>query len=294
MITQSKLSTKALQIVKKSQQSEITEHYLYLKLAKSIKNKKNQEILENIAIDELKHYHFWKEFTQQDLKPNKRELFFYYYITRIFGLTFGLRLMEKGESNAQNNYSKLLTEIPEAKIIIDDENEHEQKLIGILQEKKLDYIGSIVLGLNDALVELTGTLAGLTFAFQNNKLIGLAGLITGIAASLSMAASEYLSQKTELTTPHPLTSAIYTGITYLVTVSLLITPYLILENPFISLAIMLICAIIIILLFNFYVSIAKNLNFKHRFVEMTLISLGVSTISFGIGYLVRMYFGINI
>ena len=59
------------------------------------------------------------------------------------------------------------------------------------------YTGSIVLGLNDALVELTGALAGLTLALQDTKLIALTGSITGIAAALSMGASEYLSTKSE-------------------------------------------------------------------------------------------------
>ena len=55
----------------------------------------------------------------------------------------------------------------------------------------------MVLGLNDALVEFTGALAGYTFALQNTLLVAMTGLITGVAASLSMATSEYLSTKSE-------------------------------------------------------------------------------------------------
>ena len=51
----------------------------------------------------------------------------------------------------------------------------------MIDEEKLKYIGAVVLGMNDALVELTGTLAGLTLALQNEKLVGVAGLITGVA-----------------------------------------------------------------------------------------------------------------
>ena len=91
-----------------------------------------------------------------------------------------------------------------------------------INEERLNYTGSIVLGLNDALVELTGTLAGLTFALQNTKLTALAGLITGIAASFSMAASEYLSQRSEGESERASTSALYTGVAYICTVALLI------------------------------------------------------------------------
>ena len=90
--------------------------------------------------------------------------------------------MEKGEENAQDDYQQLFEIIPEAETIMRNENQHESALLQLLDEEKLWYTGSIVLGLNDALVELTGALAGLTLALQNTKLISLTGLITGIAA----------------------------------------------------------------------------------------------------------------
>jgi len=43
-------------------------------------------------------------------------------------------------------------------------------------------------------------------------------------------------------------------------------------------------AILIILVFNFYISVAKDLPFKQRFFEMAGISLGVAVISFIIGH----------
>jgi VIT1/CCC1 family predicted Fe2+/Mn2+ transporter len=140
----------------------------------------------------------------------------------------------------------------------------------------------MVLGLNDALVELSGTLAGLTFAFQDTKLISLSGLITGIAASLSMAASEYLSSKAD-GEENAFKSSIYTGVAYIITVIILVLPYLLLSNPFIALGIMIGAVIMIIFVFNLYISVAKNLNFKKRFFQMAAISLGVALLSFFIG-----------
>ena len=69
------------------------------------------------------------------------------------------------------------------------EQEHEAALIELIDEERLRYISSMVLGLNDALVELTGALAGFTFALGNTTTIAMAGFITGSAATLSMAAS---------------------------------------------------------------------------------------------------------
>lgn len=113
--------------------------------------------------------------------------------------------MEGKEAGAGSAYERLAAEIPEALEIAQEEREHEEKLIEMLDEERLQYVGAMVLGLNDALVELTGTLAGLSFALQNNRLIALSGLITGISATFSMAASSYLSAKSE-NDPHAIKS----------------------------------------------------------------------------------------
>jgi VIT1/CCC1 family predicted Fe2+/Mn2+ transporter len=152
----------------------------------------------------------------------------------------------------------------------------------------------MVLGLNDALVELTGALAGFTFALQNATLIALTGSITGFAAALSMGASEYLSTKTEETDKNPLTASMYTSTAYILTVVVLILPYILLRNPFLSLGITLLCAILIIAVFNFYISVAKDECFRSRFLEMSGLSLGVALLSFTVGFLLRIFIGVEV
>ncbi len=282
-----------------AQKSEITEHFIYKMLANSVRDEDNKRVLSEISGDELSHYETWKKYTGEEIKPSRFNIFFYYVVSKIFGLTFGLRLMEKSEERAGVNYEKISEEIIEAREIVREENEHEEKLIRLLNEEKLKYVGSIVLGLNDALVELTGALAGLTFALQDSQLIAMAGLVTGIAASLSMGASEYLSTRSEEGSKenegkHPVKASIYTGIAYLITVSFLIFPYLVIGNLYGSLVWMMANAVIIIFLFTFYVSVARDVDFKKEFWSMALISLGVAVISFGIGYLVRWVFGAGV
>ena len=276
------------------QENEITEYHIYKKLAKSIKERENAEILEKIAEDELGHYEDWKKYTKEEVKPNKWTIWKYYLISRIFGFTFGIKLMERGEKSAQVNYDQIREYVPEVDNWIKDENEHENALIDMLDEERLQYAGSVVLGLNDALVELTGALAGLTLALQNVELIALTGLITGIAASLSMAASEYLATRSEKTDKHPVRAAIYTGIAYIFTVTILILPYFLFDNYFLDLALALIAGVVIIAIFNYYISVAQDESFKDRFVEMAGLSLSVAAFSFGIGYLIRIFLGVEI
>jgi VIT1/CCC1 family predicted Fe2+/Mn2+ transporter len=202
--------------------------------------------------------------------------------------------MERGEQGAQDNYAELQDTIEEAATIAEEENLHEQALIRMLDEERLRYTGSIVLGLNDALVELTGALAGLTLALQNTDLIALTGSITGIAAALSMGASEYLSTRAEETEKHPLRASIYTGGAYVVTVVLLILPYLLLDNYYVCLFCSLAAAVAIIGFFNYYVSVAKDEPFKERFLEMTALSFGVAFFSFMIGLAIRSFLNIDV
>lgn len=278
----------------KAQKNEITEYHIYSRLADSIKDKNNSKVLRKIGADEKRHYEIWKKYTGTEVKPSKWKIKKFFWIARIFGLTFGVKLMEKGEEAAKINYEAIAEYVKDAAKIAIEEDHHEQQLIALIEEERLDYVGSIVLGLNDALVELTGALAGFTFALQNTKIIAVTGLITGIAASFSMAASEYLSQRSEGEGEKALKSSLYTGTAYIITVIFLILPYLLIQHFMIALGATLAIGIAIIFFFNYYISVAKDLNFKARFIEMTVISLGVSAITFLIGVLVRQFIGIDI
>lgn len=281
-------------IIEEFQRTEITEYHLYKRLARSIKDPENSEILDQIADDELRHYADWKEYTQREIKPDMWNVWKYYLISRLFGFTFGIKLMERGEEKAQENYSRLIGKVPNIEKWIHEEEVHEQRLLAMLDEERLRYAGSVVLGLNDALVELTGALAGLTLALQNVKLIALSGLITGIAASMSMAASEYLATRSEDTDKHPVRAAVYTGIAYILTVTLLVLPYLLIQNYIVDLVITLTVAVLIIAVFNYYISVAKDEPFRTRFLEMAGLSLGVATFSFIIGYFIRIWLGVEV
>lgn len=161
-----------------------------------------------------------------------------------------------------------------------------------MKNKKEKYTGSIVLGLNDALVEITGALVGLTLILQDTRLIAITGGVTGIAASLSMAASEYLQVRNEESVKTPTVAATYTGIAYISVVCLLILPFVIYTNPFISLAHTLVIALLVIAGFTYYVSTIRKISFRKRFFEMAVISLGVAAVVFLIGLAAQHLFGL--
>lgn len=289
------ISQSAFKIVKKMQQNELTESFIYEEIAKFAKGTENREVLLRLAKEERAHYEIWKKYTGLDMKPEKFKILKYKLIALIFGFTFAVKLMEKGEDAAQIEYGLVAEEIEESVSIRQQEEEHEATLLNMLDEERLQYVGSMVLGLNDALVELTGSLAGFTFALQNTRLIALSGLIIGISATFSMASSEFLAARSE-GRKDALKSCTYTGIAYLITVVLLIAPYMIFGSA--SYIPALICMIVIVVLiiagFTYYTSVAQDQPFKSRFLEMACISVGVAVISFVVGILAKRFLGIDV
>lgn len=289
------LSANAMEIVKKMQQNELTESVIYREIAKFAKGEENKNTLRRLGEEERAHYEIWKNYTGIEMKPQKLKIFKYKLFARILGFTFAVKLMENGEEIAQREYEILTAEVEESKHIMEQEEEHENALLEILDEERLQYVGSMVLGMNDALVELTGSLAGFTFAMQNTRLIALSGLIMGISATFSMASSEFLAAKSEGRND-AFKSCCYTGIAYLITVALLIAPYLIFVNSRYMLALFSMIAIVVLIIagFTYYISVAKGEKFKPRFWEMTLISIGVAVVSFFVGVLAKYFLGVDL
>ncbi len=282
------------QLLMKFQKAEITEHHIYTKLAEKVQGK-NREILKSIANDEKRHYEIFKNLTKEEVKPDRWKIFWYTLLSKLFGLVFSLKVMERGEKLAQSEYERIVNKYPVVKGVIDDEEKHELKLIELIEEERVGYISSMVLGLNDAIVELTGALAGFTFALRESKLVGLAGLITGVSAALSMAVSEYLSEKSEVEhTKNPLKAAIYTGIAYILVVILLILPFFLIPNPYFSLGVAASTVVVIIAVFTYYVAVIKDESYKRLFLEMLILSFSVMVVSFIVGVVARKVLGIEI
>lgn len=279
----------------KFQRDELTGSMVYTEIAKRQKNDANKLVLLEIADAERKHYETWKGYTKQDVTPNWAQIIFLKALSRILGDTFTIKFFEKAESLGAKELLHIEKEIPEVRAIMKEEEEHQERLVEMLDEERLHYIGSMVLGLNDALVELTGTIAGLTFALANTRLVALSAIITGVSATLSMAASNYLAERAN-GNGKALKSSIYTGMAYLITVALMVFPYLLMPNRLyiVALSIMLAVVILIILVFNYYISVAQTQPFLRRFTEMAVISLGVAAVSFVIGLCAKSLLGIDV
>jgi len=278
----------------KLQKRKLTIYTVYSQLSKIITDKETVKLLKLIARQKLKDYHFLSSITFKKVKPSSLLINYYLLISKLFGIAFSLKLMERNESKYVSHIYKASNSKPPASL--KESSEEYEKQLEKISDSRIKYAGAIVLGLNDALVELTGALAGLTFALQNTNLVAVTGLITGFAASLSMAASGYLSFKEydrgRGADINPLTSALYTGAAYILTVLLLVLPYFIINRPFAALSLTLILALLVVFSYTYYISVAKNTKFLPRFGEMAIISLTVAVISFGVGWVLKRVVGI--
>ena len=280
------------------QKMEATEAEVYRRLAMMQSDPVNKAILEGIAMEEERHEVFISEMTGRVVSPSRFQVMKQIILARIFGFTFSIMMMESTENNIASEYRDLgLDDIAE------EEEVHEENMISMLDEERIRYSGSIVLGMSDALIELTGALAGLTFALKDLNLVALAGLVTGIAAAFSMGASEYLSSRAEKREVSAIKSAFFTWISYLLTVILLISPYLIingegsghfgLENHVVALIGTFIIGLVIVGIFNFYTSVVERVSFSARFMEMVGILGAVSLISYVIGVALGATLGVS-
>jgi VIT1/CCC1 family predicted Fe2+/Mn2+ transporter len=294
MSSDTPLAPEVMEMVERMRDNEATDAALYTALAARAKSPANRSILRKIADDEKKHMALWAELSRSPARANRRKVFAYSLLSRLFGITFTINLMESGEVDAVKAYTELGEHVPVALSVLDDESRHEAELSAMIVEDGLSYISSMILGLNDALVELTGALAGFTLALDNNALIGLAGFITGVAATLSMAASEYLSKKADGNERQPLKAATYTGLAYMFTVALLLLPYGVLSSPMLALMFCLVNAGLIILGFTYFVAVVRKESFLKGFREMICISFSVAFISFLIGWGARVWLNLDV
>jgi len=119
------------------QRTEITEHEIYTRLAATVGSPENRKILSQIADDELRHYRAWQTLTQAEVAPRRAQVAFYTWIGRLLGFTFAVKLMERGEGEAQEGYRSLVGKVEQAEQLLQEEILHEERLLQLLDEERL-------------------------------------------------------------------------------------------------------------------------------------------------------------
>jgi VIT1/CCC1 family predicted Fe2+/Mn2+ transporter len=215
--------TKLATVARVGMADELLDFTLYERLSKRAKkNRAFSENLSQLSATEKRHFEFWKKYVPGE-KPrySKAKLYLVLFFYRVFGITFAIRYLERHESKTIKEYKSVESLVPaedrtEFDTVIKDEEQHERDLASGVESSSVRYISFVVLGLADALVEISGIHAGSLGIYNVTEIAGLAGIIAGAAASLAMASAAYAQAKQGFKGSAKL-SAIYTGVSYFVT-----------------------------------------------------------------------------
>lgn len=305
---------------------------LYRSLAEIESDKNVREELLKLSSMEKKHADFWKDFLQRrgvkvkDFKPGFTTSL-YKFLRKIFGLAFISKIMEIGEAKTIRGYYKFyikaeLSEEEKERLeqIIEDELLHEDIFHEMGSSEKIEHLRDVFLGMNDGLVEILATVAGLTGAYSGNPyIVGVIGSIVGISGMLSMAIGTYISvknqrqvkeqkifekkilnevlkQKTSIeeTLEDPLKAAYYTGLFYLLGTILIVFPFFLRLNSMYALLTSTGAAVIAWIISGFIVALTSGLSAARKITEMLITGLGAATITYIIGSLISSFLGISI
>jgi VIT1/CCC1 family predicted Fe2+/Mn2+ transporter len=287
-------------IAKTRMSHEFTDSKLYERLSRTVPSSSAfAGILMHLSETENKHFEFWRKYAPEGKpKLDRVKLYWVLFLRRVLGLTFASRFLDRHESSVVKEYQALAGIIPEVdkaafEEMVADEQEHEKEFAQKIESSTIRYISFIVLGLADALVEITGIHAGSLGIYNKTEYAGLAGVIAGAAASLAMASAAFAQAKQGFQGSARL-SAVYTGVSYFITAIILAAPYFLTPNMIYALGTSLALAVVILALVSYYSTVISDKPFLRDFLEILLIMFGVTVALYLFGHFIRVSTGITI
>ncbi len=279
---------------------EFTDSTLYERLSATVDaSSPFAAILKTLSATEHKHFEFWRRYVPGEApKLDRFKVFWVLFLRRVLGLTFASRYLDRHEASVVKEYQAVAGLIPEADRaafdeMVSDEREHENEFARKVESTAVRYISFVVLGLADALVEISGIHAGSLGIYRETEIAGLAGIVAGAAASMAMASAAYAQAKQGFSGSAKL-SAIYTGVSYFISAVLLATPYFLTKSMVYALTSSLSVAVIMLALTTYYSTVIGNKPFMREFVEILAILLGATLALYVFGYFVGTSTGIKI
>ncbi|HZD12623.1 MAG TPA: VIT1/CCC1 family protein [Candidatus Binatus sp.] len=275
---------------------EYTDYKTYLALSRRERNPVFKKALEELAEQEQHHYEFWKKYAPNtSVRINRLKLYFVLLLRFTLGLTFTMKFLERHEDAIIARYNQVAPSIPAQDRtsfdeMVNDEQHHESYLMGEVKEGRVKYMSFIVLGLADAVVEISGIHAGSLGVYEQTRLAGLAGIIAGMAASIAMASAAYAQAKQGFEGSAKW-SAIYTGISYMFTAIFLALPYFLTESMIYALSTSVLTGVVLVAMMTYYDTVISRRPFKRQFGEIAGIILGASLALYIAGFIIHQYFG---
>ncbi len=273
---------------------EFSDYTLYDRLSTTVKEGSPfADVLKQLSATEHGHYEFWKKFVPgEEPRVASLKLYWVLFLRRFFGLTFATRYLDRHEGNVVKEYESIAHLIPDSDKsafdqMVTDEKEHENAFAQKIESSTVSYISFVVLGLADALVEISGIHAGSLGFYDRTEIAGLAGVIAGAAASMAMASAAFAQARAGFKGSARL-SAAYTGVSYFITAIVLAAPYFLTANMIYALSSSLSLAVLILVLTTYYSTVIQSRPFLRDFLEILAILFGATIVLYTFGSLVRV------
>lgn len=308
-------------------QNELFDGSLYRRLAQIEKDADVQQMLIHLSEFEDRHVRFWQCLASLDrvrLTFGLRvKMAFLLFLRRLLGSKLTFLILEAIEHYGVTKYLKLWeqyrnTSLAEGiRAILMDELKHEDEAILQANRRHIrsEDFRHTVLGLNDGLVEILGSVGGFYAAFRDPHTVALAASIVGVAGALSMAAGAYASVKSEVEVQavekskmrvlaeitgdsveessgeSPWRAAFVVGVFYLLGALIPVLPFWLgVQRPFVSFASGFLAAGLIAAL----LAVMSGVPVLRKMTENALIVAGTVAITYAMGLLAQRYFGIEI
>jgi len=299
---------------------EYRDSLIYKILAESEKNEKIREILLNMHAIESSHANFWLDFLKRkDVEVKRVGEGLLSKIISVIGRispSIVFSILELNEIGAVLSYYEFfkshdLDEDEKERIrkIIIEELEHEKFFTGKKELLKTENIRDLVLGINDSIVEILGVVTGLSAVYTSKPvLVGVSGLVVGVAGALSMASGSFISVRSqreanevkrklkmivkELKYDYPefedvneneFRSAAYTGIAYLSGVILPVIPYFLVRSTLNALPLSILLSSLLLVFVGSIISLISGISLRKKVIELLVAGIGTSLLSFLLG-----------
>jgi VIT1/CCC1 family predicted Fe2+/Mn2+ transporter len=283
-----------------------------------------RSILDRLIPIEARHLAFWQDFFDLHIErldlARRLKLRLIVVVCRLVGAPAIHLVLEAIEVYGVRKYLRVWTTYGDGPLgaavrsILEDEFEHEDAVVMGDAERHLnpERVRNIFLGLNDGLVEILGAVSGFFAAFGNSVAVLAAGVTVAVAGALSMAAGAWVATSSEAEVratetgrrrflgesvppggagETPMASALVVGISYFAGALVPVLPVLAGARTALP---SLVAAGSMIVLVSVILAFLSGMEMKRRVVTNLVIIAAAVGITFVIGLVTKLIWGVSV
>lgn len=286
-----KFSAEVKAQIKEAQKDEVTEYHIYKALARMAKDQGNKGVLNDIAGEELEHYRFWMKYSDE-VDPLWWKVSMYLMLSRVLGIVFSLKLLERAESKASKRYLALSQVIPEVRKIAEEESSHEKKLLNMINDRRAKGFGTWIISINLVIIStIAASIGWLTFT-GNPVQAGYVGAIAAASVALADFTNMLLLKSLGKLRREQVSKALARLGGGIISAGLIVLPLLLINLPVGGAGVAMVVALLILAGLNFYHVVISDHPWRQKLLRVLLALVVTVTLTAGLGFILSMAGGL--